>query len=92
MNQPIEATDTAKIQIKILQQEWLENTITQMFLKALSNRQGEYKRRLLDRCLKLTDVNADIQDRACISTCDAIHKIITDPDLFVRYSTLKPNN
>lgn len=86
---PLLVTDVAKAQITASQSEWLDNPMTQMSIKAITNRRDEYKRRLTDRCLKLTDVNSDIQDRACISTCDAVLKILTDPELFVRYSTVK---
>lgn len=86
---PLQVTDIAKAQIIASQSTWNDDPVTHMAIKAITNRKAEYKRRLMDRCLTLTDVNADIQDRACISTCDAVLKILTDPDLFVRYSTLK---
>jgi hypothetical protein len=86
---PLQVTDVAKAQIIASQSTWVDDPITQMAIKAINSRKAEYERNLIKRCLTLTDVNADIQDRACISTCSALLKILTDPDLFVRYSTLK---
>lgn len=89
MSQQPQILEVARKQIEASQAEWIDHPTTQMFMNALSAREFEYQRRLIDRCLTLTDANADIQDRACISTCKAIKKIMTDPDLFVKYSTLK---
>jgi hypothetical protein len=86
---PLKVTDVAKAQINASQSEWLDNPTTQMALQAITNRKNEYERSLIKRCLTLTDATSDIQDRACISTCAALLKILNDPDLFVRYSTLK---
>lgn len=86
---PLQVTDVAKAQITASQSEWKDNPVTQMAIASITNRKAEYKKRLVDRCMTLTDMNSDIQDRACISTCDAILKILTDPELFVKYSTVK---
>lgn len=90
MNNPIPVvTDIAKVQLTEAQQQWLDNPMTQLAVNAIKQRRGEYQRRLVDRCLKLTDVNSDIQDRACIGTCDALLRIIGDIELFIKYSTMK---
>lgn len=90
--QPPQILEVVRVQIIASQSEWLDNPVTKMFLNALNARQVEYQKNLIGRCLVITDANADIQDRACISTCKAIHKILTDPELFVKYSTMKPTD
>lgn len=82
-------TDVAKAQLTEAQQQWLDNPVTQMMVNAIKNRRDKYDNDLINRCRVTTDHTLDIQERACIRTCDAILQIIGDPELFIRYSTMK---
>jgi hypothetical protein len=65
---------------------WLDNPTTQLLIKTLKDRSLKYQETMIAGVMIKSDKEVEDKLRACITTCEAIVKIVTDSDTFVEQS------
>lgn len=87
MNTPEQIREEFKKKQKASHEIWLQAPQTQLALQLIKSRGDKFKISLQEGILSASNEKEETKLRVSYTTCLAIHKILTNPDLFVEETT-----
>lgn len=70
-------------------EDWINHVGTSAMITILRKRKDNYVKGLTEHILSKSDKEYEDKQRAAISTCESILRIVTEPELFVEHLTKK---